>query len=136
MSLVFFDFDGTLTTRDSLWPFGLYLAHAKPNRRTRIAHLALLMICLKSRLLSNHQFKKSFCRSLLTGESDKNIEDFSRMFTVCYLEGVLNMAVVEALRIHQQKGDEVYLVSSNFAFLLRPLQQAWNSSGVIATDPE
>ena len=136
MSLAFFDFDGTLTKRDSILPFGLCLARAKQNKRGGTAHFALLMICLKSRMLSNHQFKESFCRSFLAGESEKEIDDFSRMFTARYLEGILNRPVVEALRSHQQKGDEVYLVSSNFTFLLRPLQLTWNSSGVIATDLE
>jgi phosphatidylglycerophosphatase C len=136
MSLTFFDFDGTLTRRDSILPFGLCLARANPNKRLRTAHFALLMIGLKSRMLSNHQFKERFCRSFLTGESEKDIDDLARMFTVRYLEGILNRPVVETLRSHQQKGDEVYLVSSNFTFLLRPLQQTWNSSGVIATDLE
>jgi phosphatidylglycerophosphatase C len=136
MSLAFFDFDGTLTKRDSIVPFGLCLARAKLNKRSGTANLALLMFCLKSRMLSNHQFKERFCRSFLTGESEKEIDDLSRMFTVRYLEGILNTPVVEALHGHQQKGDEVYLVSSNFTFLLRPLHQTWNSCGVIATDLE
>jgi phosphatidylglycerophosphatase C len=94
------------------------------------------MICLKSRILSNHKFKENFCSSFLKGESEKEIEDFAKIFAVRYLEGILNRPVVEALLTHQQRGDEVYLVSSNFTFLLRPLQQMWNSRGVIATDLE
>ena len=136
MSLVFFDFDGTLTRRDTILPFGFFLARAKPKKYLEMVHLVLLMIFLKLRILSNHEFKEKFCSSFLRGESEKEIEDLSRIFADRYLKGILNWPVVEALRNHQQRGDEVYLVSSNFTFLLRPLQQTWTSSGVIATDPE
>jgi len=136
VSLVFFDFDGTLTRRDTILPFGFFLARTKGSKYLRMVYLVLLVILLKLRLLSNHKFKEKFCSVFLRGQSENEIEGLSRVFADRYLDGILNRPVVEALREHQQKGDEVYLVSSNFAFLLRPLQQSWALSGVIATDPE
>jgi len=98
--------------------------------------LLLLMTLLKFHILSNHRFKQRFCDLFLRGESEKRIDDLSRIFTDRYLKGILNSSVVEALLDHQRLGDEVYLVSSNFTFVLRPLQHTWNSRGVIATATE
>lgn len=136
MSLVFFDFDGTLTRQDTILPFGFFLAQGKRSKYLRMVHLIALVILLKLRVVSNHKFKERFCSAFLRGRSEKEIESLSRVFADRYLDGILNTPVVEALRNHQQEGDEVYLVSSNFAFLLRPLQLDWALSGVIATDPE
>jgi len=136
MSLVFFDFDGTLTKRDTILPFGFWLARSKSKTRFRMAALLFLMGLLKFRFLSNHQFKEKFCRLLLKGESEKRVDELSLAFLANYVERSLNSSVVSVLLEHQEKGDVVYLVSSNFTFLLRPLQTRWNSSGVIATDLE
>jgi phosphatidylglycerophosphatase C len=137
MTLVFFDFDGTLTTRDTIFPFGFFLARSQRSKTIlKTAQLVWWMTLLKSGVISNHEFKQQFCRSFLKGESERAIEDLSKAFIAEYVTGILNGAVVDALHRHQQTGDQVYLVSSNFAFLLRPLQQMWNSNGVIATNPE
>jgi phosphatidylglycerophosphatase C len=136
MSLVFFDFDGTLTRRDTILPLGIALARARPRTSLAMARFVWLLICLKGRLLSNHQFKQAFCGLFLKGRSQTEIDDLSRAFTERYLEGILKKQIVDALKDHLRKGDEVYLVSSNFAFLLRPLQHTWNASGLIATEPE
>ena len=136
MSLVFFDVDGTLTSRDTILPLGLFLARTRQRKYFRMAALVFWMALLKLRVLSNHEFKQKFCQALLKGESEKRIEELSAMFASRYLEGVLNEHVVEALRRHQYDGDEVYLVSSNFAFWVRPLHQKWHCCGAIATNAE
>jgi HAD superfamily hydrolase (TIGR01490 family) len=135
MSLVFFDFDGTLTTRDTVWPLGVFLARSRRLAYPRIAAVLLWMVFLKLRVLSNHEFKQKFCRLLLKGESARGLEKRLQIFANGYLEGLLNRGVVDTLRRHQLNGDDVYLVSSNFSFLLLSLSERWNI-GVIATNLE
>jgi HAD superfamily hydrolase (TIGR01490 family) len=136
MGLVFVDFDGTLTTRDTTLPFGFFLARRRPRRYARMVHLIWLIMRLKLRTFSNHTFKEKVCGLLLKGESEVEIGTISEEFARHYVAKSLNGSVAEAMRAHQMNGDDVYLVSSNFAVLLRPLQRAWSLSGVIATDPE
>jgi HAD superfamily phosphoserine phosphatase-like hydrolase len=57
-------------------------------------------------------------------------------FVEDYVDGILRKQVVEKLNNHIQKGDEVYLLSSNFGFVLRLMQRMWGLSGVIATEVE
>jgi phosphatidylglycerophosphatase C len=137
MSLVLFDFDGTLTTRDTVLPLGLFLARtAHAKKRLRVVYVLLLLTALKLRILSNHRFKERFCRLLLRGKSENEIDTLAQLFVDSYVNRILNKTVVDAMRGHQRNGDEVYVVSSNFSFLLRHLMRAWGFQGVIGTDAE
>jgi phosphatidylglycerophosphatase C len=91
---------------------------------------------LKLRLITNHDFKERFCRVLLKGQSEKHIATVAGAFTRDYVERVLTAPIVEVLLHHARNGDEVYLVSSNFSFLLCHLQIMWPLSGVVATEAE
>jgi phosphatidylglycerophosphatase C len=136
MTLVFVDFDGTLTKRDTILPFGFFLARKRPNQYARMARLMWLMMRLKLRTFSNHTFKEKFCGLLLKGESEVEIGALSQEFFEGYVTNSLNRSIAETIRAHQRTGDDVYLVSSNLGVLLQPLQRAWHLSGVIATEPE
>ena len=136
MRLAFFDFDGTLTTRDTILPLGLFLARSQSTRFLRVARLAGALLLLKLRVLSNHTFKEAFCRCLLRGESEESIEDLSREFATLHIPGILRAPVVRMLDEHRRAGDEVYIVSSNFGFLLQQLPSSLETNGVIATEPE
>jgi HAD superfamily hydrolase (TIGR01490 family) len=136
MGLVFFDFDGTLTRRDSILPLGLFLAARTRARAAKTAQLLWLLTLLKGRVISNHRFKEAFCALLLKGETEQVMERCAADFADARVVPVLNDAIVDALRRHQQQRDEVYLVSSNFSFALRPLEARWHLHGIFATEAE
>jgi phosphatidylglycerophosphatase C len=137
VSLVLFDFDGTLTTRDTIWPFGAFLVQrAHGNSYAKAAWLLFLLAGLKIRALSNHQFKERFCTLLLRGRSEQEIRGLVKLFADSVVGGMLNRQLVDALRQHQCSGDDVYLLSSNFSLVLQPWQEAWAVVGVIATEAE
>jgi phosphoserine phosphatase len=73
---------------------------------------------------------------MLRGESERQIKNICDRFIDSYLNTNFRTAMVEALHKHQRNGDEVYLVSSNFAFMLHGLERVWKPFGVIATDVE
>ena len=135
MSLVFFDFDGTLIRRDSILPFGTFVASSRPSKHLRFARLLLLLALLKGRVISNHVFKERLCALLLKGESEAAMDRVARAFAETRLIHMLNDPVVDALRRHRQQHDDVYLVSSNFSLVMRPFEKLWNAQGVIATEP-
>jgi HAD superfamily hydrolase (TIGR01490 family) len=136
MRLVFFDFDGTLTTRDTIWPFASFLSANQVRPGAARVSFLLTLLLLKLRLISNHRFKKHFLTMLLVGESKERTAGLVRQFHQTQLEPVLNPAMVKVLLDHVAAGDEVYLVSSNFDFFLEPLQERWNLKGILATQAE
>jgi phosphatidylglycerophosphatase C len=134
--LVFVDFDRTLTTRDTILPLGLFLYRAQLTRRHGVSRLLWAALLLKFRALSNHRFKEEFCRCLLQGETHERIVQLSAEFATRHLGSVFRKPLVRILHEHRESGDEVYIVSSNFAFVLLPLQQQLDVNGVIATELE
>ncbi len=136
MSLVFFDFDGTLTTRDTILPLGLALARTAPNRYSKVCFMALYLGMLKLRIITNHGFKERFCALLLKGRPKEEVARVASIFIRDYVRRVFKRPIVEALIEHTRRGDEVYLVSSNFSFALSPLQDIWPLRGVVCTEAE
>jgi phosphatidylglycerophosphatase C len=128
-----FDFDGTLTRRDSLLPFlmkvsspaltvsALALSWARPpdapgvDRRDRI----------KSRVLHR----------LLAGRNAAAFEAAGHHYA-SRLEERLRPSMVETLRSHEARGHETILVSASLAVYLRPLGQLLGIDAVHAVEME
>jgi phosphatidylglycerophosphatase C len=136
MRLVFFDFDRTLTRRDTILSLGLFLARVNPRPLLTTALLLWTLLLLKMRLISNHEFKEQFCRRLLKGEREDRIQLLSRSFTNERITRQWNREVVQKLKEHRRLGDEIYIVSSNFCFLLEVVRTHLGADGVIATELE
>lgn len=136
MSVALFDFDGTLTTRDTIWPFALFLSRAGRDRTSKRLRLAFSLLKLKFRLISNHSFKQEYAQTLLQGEDVARLESLARRFLQEQLEPILNRQVFQSLQQHVAAGDAVYLVSSNFDFFLQPLAEQWKLLGIFATQAE
>jgi len=136
MRLVFFDFDGTLTKSDTLWPFARVLSESRRHRGTVRIAVALSLFGLRVGLRSNHAFKQRFIQLLVQGQSTERMRQLSEQFHQTVLTSLLNKDVFEALSRHTLAGDHVYLVSSNFDFFLEPLRTKWNLKGIFATKTE
>jgi len=59
MCLVFFDFDRTITTRDTILPLGLHLTRIGSRHRLKTLRLLWALFLLKGRVLSNISSRRS-----------------------------------------------------------------------------
>lgn len=135
MSLVFFDFDKTLTKIDTTLLFASILASEK-NDRKRFVLLLCIYIFFRFRLFSNYDLKKWFVKLFIRDEKVEYITNITKKFFDEYLGIIENKKVVDRLLRCAAKGDEVYLVSANFDFFLNPLKDIWPIRGIIATQAE
>jgi len=133
MNLVFFDFDDTLTRLDTTFPLGAFVTGQR-KMRLRLPFLMVAAGMLKVRLLSNHGFKRVFARLFMRGLTIENARQLARDFFETHLDALADEEVLGRLRAHVDRGDQVYLVSANFACLLEPLVARWSLAGVIATE--
>jgi phosphatidylglycerophosphatase C len=134
--LVFFDFDCTLTTRDTIWPFVTFLLNHRPYKQTTRIVALVLTLMLRLRLIANDVFKKYFAWLLLRGESEQSMMRVVARFHDMHLASILNQCVMDCLVRHGTEGKDVYLVSSNFDFVLNPLKEPWKLKGILATQAE
>ncbi|HBS25836.1 MAG TPA: hypothetical protein DD827_01710 [Gammaproteobacteria bacterium] len=105
-----FDFDGTLTKRDTLFPMALFFAR---NRHV----ISFLKYCFyyglfKFGLISNESLKIRFAACFFKGKGIEEIQDLLLVFVNKQLS--LREEVYNAFKEHLNKGDKTIIVSANF----------------------
>ncbi|ASC65127.1 MULTISPECIES: HAD-IB family hydrolase [Achromobacter] len=103
-----FDFDGTLTHRDTFIPFLAHLSWARLLGALLRAAPSLAGFAL--RVLSNEEAKAALCRAALKGRPRA---DLARIASAWVPSIPLRPALLERLRWHQQRGDHCVLVSAS-----------------------
>ncbi len=103
-----FDFDGTLTQRDTFVPF---LAHLSWVRfLTALFQTAPALAAFAMRLRSNEDAKRSLCRAALRGRPRVQLAHVARAWVHTI---PLRPALIDRLRWHQQRGDRCVLISAS-----------------------
>lgn len=117
--LALFDFDGTITTRETLPDF---LRLATPPRRLFWGTLlfALPVLAYRLRLLPVRILRSWLIRYAFTGLSRAEIESAGRLFARDVLPGLIRPAMQASIDAHRAAGDTVVVVSGGFYVYLAP----------------
>jgi len=120
MAIVFFDFDNTLTHTDTTLFFAYFLCKEKHNTH-RYYCVIILFILYRLKIIAHQVFKQKLCKILVNGMEKDRIISLSTDFFNRHFNFLKNKIVVDKLYEHSQNGDPVYIISSNFDFLLKPI---------------
>lgn len=130
-----FDFDGTISTCDSLqrflssnlgWPrFGLASLRALPWLLACAAHLT-----------DRHNAKEHLLRASLGGTSVAQAEAWAAHFVAHRLPGLLRPEMLARLAWHQAQGHRTVLVSASPSLYLRPWAESVGFQAVLCTELE
>jgi len=120
--LVLFDFDGTLTDRDTMLAFAL---HCRGPYRywPGLLWLAPLLVGLRLRLVPREVAKRLFLRHFLGGMSRATLARLAESFAD-RIDGFVRPAARRALAEHRRRGDEVAVVSASLDLWLAPFAGA------------
>ncbi len=114
-----FDFDGTLTYRDTLIPF-LYF-YAGPLAFVRdIARSAPTLVAYGLRQIKNDVAKEGVLRNFLADKSLGSLQQKGKLFARDHLPGLVRPAALRRLRWHQQRGHQVVIISASLDLYLKP----------------
>ena len=134
-----FDFDGTLTRRDTLLPFLARACGPTTFGRTisRIAPDAVRARAGRSPSEEHHRdvTKAALLRALLTGRPADWFADQGRQYATT-LGAKLRPEMVEQVRWHRDAGHELVIVSASLATYLEPFAAAYGVDHVIAVELE
>lgn len=110
-SIAFFDFDGTITTDDTMFAFLRYL---KGNRvyYPYLLTLTPVFIALKLGILSNQRAKEIMLTRFIGGMKEQDLVNACQRFSTDILPGIIRPAALTRIREHQQEGTEVVVVSA------------------------
>lgn len=130
-----FDFDNTLTTRDSLLPFLFY----STNKFKACFYLILLLPAFISFLLkikTRQEVKEKILSRFFKGISYQTLQSWGKDYADNQLDRYLNPEAIEKLRWHQSKGHRCFLISASLEFYLQPWALRHGLEDVIASQLE
>jgi HAD superfamily hydrolase (TIGR01490 family) len=131
-AIAFFDFDGTITTKDSLAEF---IRFTKGNSGFLLGLIPVLphIIGFKFGLFNRQKAKEKLLSVFFSGMPEHEFKEQSVSFANNRVPSLLRPGAVEKLKWHQQQGHEVVIVSASPAHWLKP----WcNSNGFACISTE
>jgi len=130
-----FDFDGTLSRRDTLVPF---LAQAAGRRRFAqvCGQLGLGGVRRSVDLRDRDRLKEQMLRELFAGRDEQELRHLGARYARDLLSDQLRPDVLTRLEDHRRAGHEVVFVSASLVYYLEPLADLLDLQGVMAVEPE
>lgn len=112
MNLALFDFDGTITLKDTFVPF---VRFAMRTRRMPIATARFLPVGIGYKLgwVSAAQARPVLVRLALGGEQSARVADLGVSYALTVLPGVVRRQAMDRIKWHRDQGDVVVVVSGS-----------------------
>lgn len=128
-----FDFDGTLTYRDTMF---LFLKFYHPSRyRFQILKHIPVFILLKLGLLSAERVKKSLISSILKNDTQENIEERAKAFFEHYYPNLIRTNALEFFKTIDVSKTDCYIASASLDIWVKPFAENWGMN-LISTEAE
>jgi len=112
MNIAFFDFDGTLTVKDSFLSFLLY-SQKKGTFIIKSFFLLPILLALKLKLLTNSKAKEIVFTTFFKGKSHTKIQQTAKAFTAHKIPGLLRPYALNILKDHIENGDKIIIVTAS-----------------------
>lgn len=114
----YFDFDGTITTRDTLLPF-LIFAVGWGRFLLNLPKLLPIVILYCLRIISNEEAKQRTLTILLSGMKEYYLEHKAKSFALTQLHKYIKPVVYAKLEWHREHGHDLIIVSANLEVYLK-----------------
>jgi len=133
MNLALFDFDGTISSRDS---FLLFMWYADRGGLIRTCFSQIPQIILyKLNAYPNQKLKETFLKQLFKEKFLRDLQTVSENYCRDVVPTILRPGFHKRLAWHRERGDEIVVVSATPAFILEPWCRA-HCIGIIGTEVE
>lgn len=133
-TIAVFDFDGTLTNKDSLIEFIRFAKGSKALYLTLLKY-SVLLVLMKLHLYDNSKAKEKVLSHLFKGMTYSEFSELGMSFAL-RLGELLNLGTFGILQKHLQNGDDVYVVSASVVEWVRPFCLSLGVNEIIGTELE
>ncbi|MGM0983739.1 MAG: HAD-IB family hydrolase [Pseudomonadota bacterium] len=117
--MAFFDFDGTLTTGDTLMPFLKFVVGA-PTYYAKLALVSPVLAAYFAKLLRNDITKQVVLKRYLVGYHIDDLFERGQRFSEEVVPAMLRPEGMERFRWHQEQGHACVLISASLDLYLAP----------------
>ena len=118
-SLALFDFDGTITTDDSLTRF---ISFVVGDARLIIGMLLLspILLSYKLKLTPNHKAKQIVLSYFFKGMEESSFRRIARQYSLEQIDKIVRPEALERIKWHKRQGHKVVVVSASIECWLKP----------------
>jgi phosphatidylglycerophosphatase C len=117
--LVLFDFDGTITTKDTLAAFMIF-SYGKIRYLAGLAILSPILASYVFKLMSNWKSKQYFLTWFLGNKDASQFEKQCRDFSKNHLHTLIRPRALEAIREYKRSGATIAVVSASAENWVKP----------------
>lgn len=111
-TIVFFDFDGTITSKDTLQEMLIYIKGSR-NYYLGLLYLSPILLAYKLRLLPNYKAKRILLTFFLKGLDEITFNNYCKEFVCTHLSKLIRTKAVEEIKKHIKNDHKVVVVSAS-----------------------
>ena len=119
MNIAFFDFDGTITKKDTLIEFIKYSVGSKNYYLGIFANLPMLLR-FKLKLLANDEAKQRLLTYFFSNWSEDKFKTTAYNYSKNEIDKIVKKSALEKIDWHKKNGDKVVVVSASLESWLKP----------------
>ena len=112
MNIAFFDFDGTITRKDSLAGF-IQFAIGKRAYYLGLLKLSPMLLAYKLKIIANDIAKEKLIAHFFQGYDYKRFQEIAEQYSLHEIDLILRPKAIAKIEWHQGRGDQVVIVSAS-----------------------
>jgi len=117
-SVALFDFDGTISNKDSLPDFIQYVV-GKPAYYLGLLRISPMLLSYSLNITSNHIAKQNLITHFLKGLEIDFFERTSNQYSLEKIDKIIRPKAIEKIQWHQKQGHKVVIVSASMESWLK-----------------
>ena len=118
MKLILFDFDGTITRKDSLIAFIKYVV-GDFNYYKGLLILSPILLAYKLKILTNSIAKEKLISHFFKGWDKIEFQSIADKYSIEKIDEIIKPEALKRIKLHQAKGHTVVLVSASIECWLK-----------------
>jgi HAD superfamily hydrolase (TIGR01490 family) len=134
LDLALFDFDGTITTDDSLIKFIRFVI-GDARFIMGIAIISPMLVAYKLKLIPNYKAKQYMLSYFFKGLSEEKFMQVANKYSLKHIDTILRPKAMEKIGWHKEQGHKIVIVSASIECWLKPWCDK-NNLDLIATKLE
>ena len=119
MHLALFDFDGTITTDDSLIMF-IRFAVGDARFLWGMTVLSPMLTAYKLKLVPNDKAKEMMLSYFFKGMREEKFTEVANEYSLKHIDTILRPKAMEKIAWHKEQGHKIVIVSASIAYWLKP----------------
>jgi HAD superfamily hydrolase (TIGR01490 family) len=119
MNLALFDFDGTITTNDSLIKF-IHFAVGDVKFGIGMVVLFPMLAAYRLKLIPNHRAKEYMLTYFFKNTREEKFILITKEYSLNHIDTILRPRAMKKIAWHKEKGDKVVIVSASIECWLKP----------------